>query len=128
MNSLPAPFFVPLLLLKLSKNEESITLYNKMTYGFSMHAPKRSKLPSGRIRTHTQIDKSIYGQGKYEAFDGCAAGGGNSKNSTFNSSIKASPDEVWSPNKDPVNPRNLPLMITIGNKPAIAKQHALTRQ
>ena len=51
----------------------------------------------------------------------------NSKNSTFNSSIKASADEVWSPDKTPVNPHNLPPMMTIGNKPAIAKQHALMR-
>ena len=50
-----------------------------------------------------------------------------SKNSTFNSSIKATADDVWSPNKEPVNPRNLPPTMTTDNKPAIAKQHALTR-
>jgi len=49
------------------------------------------------------------------------------KNTTYNSSIKASPNEVWSANKDPVNPHNLPPFLTKDNKKVVAKQHALTR-
>jgi hypothetical protein len=49
------------------------------------------------------------------------------KNGTFNTAIKAAPNEVWSPNKNAVNPHNLPLFLTKADKPIIAKQHALSR-
>ena len=51
----------------------------------------------------------------------------DSKNAAYNSNIKASPNEVWSANKNPVNEREIPAVITKADKPKIAKAHILHR-
>ena len=50
-----------------------------------------------------------------------------SKNVAYHSNIKASPDEVWSSNKNPVNELDIPSVITKADKPKIAKAHILHR-
>ena len=50
-----------------------------------------------------------------------------SKNLAYNSNIKASPDEVWSSNKQPVNEQDIPAVVTKADKPKIAKAHVLHR-
>jgi transposase InsO family protein len=50
-----------------------------------------------------------------------------SKNKNYNSSIKTSPDEAWVANKNPIDERDIPDIITRANKPAIAKSSILKR-